>query len=74
MNRNQTQPRALGIFSTFLLTCIGLGMGLYGVNAAEPSKPTVAASKPAEKPAEKPQDKPVEKPVEKVAAKAALTV
>ena len=70
MNRIQTQPRAVGLITTLLVTCIGLGMGLYGVNAAEPSKPTAAASKPAEKPAEKPP----EKPVEKVAAKAALTV
>ena len=29
MNRIETQPRATGLLTTLLVTCIGLGMGLY---------------------------------------------
>lgn len=75
MNRIETPIRPTGLLTTLLVTCIGLGMGLYGVNAAEATKPPAgAASKPIEKTSEKPLDKPVEKPVAKLAAKAALTV
>ena len=75
MNRTENKPRAVGLLTTLLVTCIGLGMGLYGVNAAETSKPAVAAPpKSTEKPAAKPAEKPVEKVAEKVVAKAALTV
>lgn len=67
MNRTENKPRAVGLLTTLFVTCIGLGMGLYGVNAAETSQPAVAAPPKA-------TEKPAAKPIEKVAAKPALTV